>query len=182
MGLSYRYSPDLKTKGDISFKNKMIHDDTMVVPLPDIYQFSGFHQITPYVAFHYSTQYTQWSTFDTLSTAGHGKIKSYHWRDAFQYSVGLTVNISQDWTFRTGYMYDASAVDEEKSIAIPDSNRTWNSFGCSYRMNKNTQLDFGLTLIRGEMVRISENINNSIIEGSINSEATIYGLQYSYSY
>ena len=45
-GLSYRYSPSLKVKGDFVLQGQSFDDDTLTLPLPSMAEFSGFHQLT----------------------------------------------------------------------------------------------------------------------------------------
>ncbi|GAA4872492.1 TonB-dependent receptor [Ferrimonas pelagia] len=47
--------------------------EELEVPLPDVFQFAGFHQLTDRFALHYTAQWTQWSVFDQV-TARNGKI------------------------------------------------------------------------------------------------------------
>jgi len=86
-GLSYHYSPELKTKGDISYGGTVAEDDTLYMPLPDIAEFSGYHRITnSKFAVHYSIQWIGWSAFDTLDSKAFGTINEYHWKDAMHFS------------------------------------------------------------------------------------------------
>lgn len=189
-GLSYRYSPDIIAEGTISKLNSntgkvdTIDDDELTVPLPDMYEFSGFHQLTNQFAMHYSAQYIQWSEFDVLSSKNFGVLNEYNWRDTWHYSIGSTYNFNQQWTGRLGYMYDMGAADKVKSISIPDSDRRWFSAGVSYHINPRSSVDFGYTRLLGEKVTVSEGKKgtNSIIEGETYATAHMLGLQYNHKF
>jgi len=192
-GLSYRYSPTIKADGDFEYLGQSAADDTLHLPLPAMAEFSGFHQLTNQFAVHYSAQFIQWSAFDTLDTDAFGTIKEYNWRDTWHLSLGGTYDINDTWTMRAGYMYDMGAVDEIKSIAIPDSDRQWFSAGLSYNMSKHSVIDLGITYLMGEDVDVTETqflppLDGgqlpwvAQVNGTTRANAWLYGIQYSYKF
>ncbi|GAA4890181.1 OmpP1/FadL family transporter [Ferrimonas pelagia] len=44
--------------------------DELELPMPDVFQFAGFHQLTDRFAVHYTAQWTQWSAFDQVTARG----------------------------------------------------------------------------------------------------------------
>lgn len=184
-GLSYRYSPDIKASGDIVYLGKKIDSD-LVMKLPDIAEFSGFHQLNDTIAVHYSVQYIGWSNFDKLATENKTFSKDYNWKDGMHYSVGMTYMWSDKFTVRGGYMYDTSAQNTITSISVPDSNRQWLSGGFSYHYSENTTIDFGLTYLFGDNTSVDEQLSellpNPNIQAVTHANAFMYGLQYSYKF
>lgn len=180
-GLSYHYSPEITAK-DGSTEVKL--------PLPDMAEFSGYHRIdgTPF-AVHYSIQYIGWSKFDKIKLKNAGIIdeKSYEWKDGWHYAIGGTYYLNNDWTLRAGYMYDTSAQDEVTSISVPDSDRQWFSAGFTYRLDQQSDIDFGFTYLMGKDVDVKEsssygNTTLSSLEGTTRADAIMFGLQYSRSF
>ena len=48
------------------------------------------------------------------------------------------------WTLRGGVAYDQTPVpDFDRTVRIPDGNRTWLALGGQYRVSKATAIDFG---------------------------------------
>jgi len=185
-GLSYRYSPTLSFDGDFVFSGVTVNDDTLNIPLPSMFEFSGFHQVTKQTAIHYSAQFIQWSNFDVLSTDKVGVFKRYDWRDTWHISLGATHELNQQWTARIGYMYDMGAVDQRLSIAIPDSDRQWLSAGVSYQIDQDSSVDLGLTMLVGKDTLVTENqfqgeLNVAQIVGTTRANATLFGLSYNIS-
>ncbi len=183
-GLSYRYSPTINAKGDVIYKDNLHSDDTLHVALPDLVEFSGYHKLNNQFAAHYSLQWVGWSAFEEVSSDGHGSLKSYDWKDAGHVSVGGTYYMNDNWTLRAGYMYDISAVDEISSMSIPDSDRQWYSAGATFHLNSQSNIDFGVTMLRGK----NETVNEEAIEGmpglgvvtaTTRADAMMFGLQYS---
>ncbi|MDL2193971.1 OmpP1/FadL family transporter [Shewanella algae] len=207
-GLSYRYSPNVDVSGHIatltplpgqtnSFASTLF--DELEVPLADIFQLAGFHQLTENFAVHYTAQYTRWGNFDQItakdgvsSIYGAGTViannvnaplKQYQWKNSWLMSVGGTYDINEQFTVRAGYMFDNGVVDEISSISIPDSDRQWFTAGLSYHINQHQTIDFGMAFVKGEEVELVE---NSAVVGPVNaitkSEAMYYSVQYSYQF
>ena len=190
LGLSYRSSPTVDADGDNP-------TDKISLPLPDIAEFSGYHRLSEKFAAHYSLQWVQWSTFDTINIQTQDMLfglvpsqsidKQYQWKDAGHISVGGTYYLNKDWTLRAGYMYDIAATDELKSISIPDSDRQWLSAGFSYHLNPQETIDFGLTYLIGQDVTFDEKLDPNLDAPSITgattrADAVLFGLQYSRSF
>ncbi|MCD9468454.1 outer membrane protein transport protein [Photobacterium iliopiscarium] len=179
-GLSYRYSPTLKAEGDISYKGHNLNNEKLVLPLPDIAEFSGFNKLNDKFAVHYSIQWIRWSEFDKLETSGGTAINQYNWQDSWHYSIGGTYYLNNDWTLRAGYMHDTSAQGDITSISVPDSDRNWLSSGFSYHVDSKSTIDFGLTYLIGKDVDVKE--ASGLLKATTRANAWLYGLQYSRSF
>ncbi|MCL1077001.1 aromatic hydrocarbon degradation protein [Parashewanella spongiae] len=202
IGISYRESPDIKVKGVLNTltpnqeKTALLPvvSDELEVPLPDIWQIGGFHQLTDQFAIHYTAQYTSWGDFEKITLQGNkigttqvpdSALKVYKWEDSWLYSIGGTYSVNQDWTLRAGYLFDDGVVGELSSISIPDSDRDWYTAGIGFNLDKNSTIDFGLAYVKGENTEV---IENSAILGGVNiiahtnASATYYSVQYSYNF
>lgn len=188
LGMSYRFSPTFKADGNVEVggaKFEEIH-----IPLPDIFQIAGYHELSPSWAVHYTAQHTSWGNFDHITVTGNypdTTVKSYQWKNSWLFSVGGTYTINQNWTARAGYMHDKGVVDEISSLSIPDSDRNWYTAGASYHINKNSSIDFGLAFVRGKDVEVLEDsavlagasLPNTVV-GHTRSDAIYYSMQYSH--
>ncbi|WP_283392781.1 outer membrane protein transport protein [Photobacterium phosphoreum] len=186
-GLSYRYSPTIKAKGDIHYKGQNLSNEKLEIPLPSMVEFSGFNKLNDKFAVHYSVQWIEWSAFDQLSTTGGNFSKDYQWQNSWHYSVGGTYYLNNDWTLRAGYMHDTSAQGKLTSISVPDSDRNWLSGGFSYHIDSKSTIDFGLTYLIGADINVNEtqpllpNVSTSV-SATTRANAWLYGLQYSRSF
>ncbi|MGI2066096.1 OmpP1/FadL family transporter [Shewanella sp. MF08487] len=212
-GLSYRFSPTVNVEGDIdtiSTANLGLGGpttlatsfDSLDVPLADIFQVAGFHQLTSQFAVHYTAQFTKWGDFEQITAkdgvatilpgqagagttvkAGDIALKEYQWKDSWLFSLGGTYTINEQFTVRAGYMHDMGVVDDISSISIPDSDRNWFTAGMSYHVNPQNSIDLGIAYVKGEEVHL---IENSAIAGPVNaiteSSAMYYSVQYSYQF
>ena len=196
-GISYRFSPDFKAEGDINTLNSQLQAnvafDEIVIPLPDIFQVAGFHQLNDKFAIHYTAQLTTWGDFDRITledgsvggnvVAPEATLKSYQWKDSWLFSVGGTYTFNESVKARMGIMKDEAVAGPISSISIPDSNRTWYTAGFSYYLDTSTSLDFAVAVVRGEDTEV---IENSAIIGDISahtrSDAIYYSMQYNYQF
>ncbi|MGF1832830.1 outer membrane protein transport protein [Photobacterium sanguinicancri] len=195
-GLSYRFSPDLEAEGDISMGGNKV-DQKLIMPLPDMAEFSGFHKLNDQFAVHYSVQWIKWSEFDKLETDGGVHLNDYNWKDGWHYALGGTYYLNNDWELRAGYMYDTSAQDTTTSISVPDSDRQWLSAGFTYHIDNKSNIDFGLTYLMGKDINVTESTANpmhdpqipqtgpaniSSVKATTRADAWLYGVQYSRSF
>ncbi|TDR13427.1 outer membrane protein transport protein [Marinomonas communis] len=183
-GFDYHFSPDIEADGEVYRYGSTTakQSDTVIMPLPDIAEFSGYHRIAPEYAVHYSIQFIRWSEFKTLEAKNAGTINTYNWQDAMHYSIGGTYYMNDAWELRAGYMYDTSAQDQKRSISVPDSDRQWFSAGVTYKPDDVSSIDFGATYLLGEDVDVAENNALSSITGTTHANAILLGLQYSRSF
>ena len=196
LGISYRFSPKVAVSGDVDLLTPVggppaFTYDQLEVPLPDIFQFAGFHQLSDRWAFHYTAQWTGWGAFDGINgldgetagglPVGDRELKEYGWQDSWLYSIGGTYTINDTWTARAGYMRDGGVVDEIASLSIPDSDRNWYTLGLGYHFRSHSTLDFALAFIRGEEVDVSE-VGTGVesVSATTLSNGVYYSMQYSY--
>ncbi|MCL2915350.1 OmpP1/FadL family transporter [Shewanella corallii] len=186
-GLSYRFSPDMKVEGTLKKlanpTQPLADHEELTVPMADIAQFAGFHQLTEQFALSYTAQWTQWSNFDSVDLHGPDEpLKVYQWKDSWFFSVGGTYTLNDQWTLRAGYAYDQGVVDDIQSISIPDSDRQWVSVGATYHLTPKSSVDFGFAHVMGEETHLSEQSLFGQLNAVTNTGANYISLQYSYSF
>ncbi|HDY7501726.1 TPA: outer membrane protein transport protein [Vibrio vulnificus] len=187
-GLSYRHSPEIEAEGDVQYLTNSDSNGKLHMPLPDIAEFSGYHKIKDTkFAVHYSVQYIGWKAFDKLDATINGTkttLNEYNWQDGWHYSIGGTYFLNNEWTVRSGYMYDTSAQDKTTSVSVPDSDRQWFSAGATYHIDDKSNVDIGFTYLVGKDVQVNETtgagpIELSSISATTRANAILFGLQYS---
>ncbi|GGJ01232.1 aromatic hydrocarbon degradation protein [Shewanella hanedai] len=195
-GMSYRFSPEFTADGTVNFGGTDFEE--INIPLPDIFQVAGFHQLTEKFALHYTAQMTTWGDFHeiTVTDPVEAQLKKYAWDDSWLFSVGGTYTLNDSWTLRAGYMYDQGVVGEVSSISIPDSDRQWYTMGATYTLSKHTSLDFGIAFVRGEETHLTEQsavlgmvgqtpglgADLGTVHATTISNATYYSMQYNYKF
>ncbi|SIN77744.1 outer membrane protein transport protein [Salinivibrio sp. ES.052] len=195
LGVSYRSQSDITLEGDYEGistiavgKQGQSVSGELDLNLPEIIEFSGFHQLNQQIAVHYSAMHVGWDTFEELKatsaatncndgTAGQCLQKDENWDNSWRYALGATYTMDDHWAFRAGYAYDESPVDaEDRTLSIPDSDRHWWSLGTTYTANENLSVDAGFAYLDGDQVDGTEDG----FAFSAGGDAYIYGLQLNY--
>ena len=133
----------------------------MDLTLPATLELASFHQLNEELAVHFSLNWTNWSSFQQLyadlDTLDSQIVKVENWDDNYRLAAGATYSFNEKLTLRTGIAYDTSAVsDKNRTITIPETDRTWLSLGASYEFTKQFTLDGGLTYILAKDATITE--------------------------
>ncbi|HDM8177156.1 TPA: outer membrane protein transport protein [Vibrio harveyi] len=164
IGFTYKSEVDLKLEGyaeGLGFGLKSRDNGYMNLSLPATAELASFHQLTDQLALHASINWTDWSSFEKLEahmeTAGTQMVKVENWEDNFRFAVGATYQLQPKLALRTGIAYDTSAVsDKNRTITIPETDRTWLSIGVTYDWTKDFSLDAGFTYIIAKDAPITE--------------------------
>ena len=166
VGISYKSAVDLKLEGyatglGFGLANGARDDGHMDLSLPATAELASFHQLSEKLALHASFNWTDWSSFEKLEaeldTLGTQMVKVENWKDNYRFAVGATYQVDPKLTLRTGVAYDTSAVsDKNRTITIPETDRTWLSLGASYNFTKQFTLDGGFTYIIAKDAPITE--------------------------
>lgn len=98
--------------------------------------------------------WTDWSVVDVLQmknkdTGTNLNGLSYNFKDTWRIGVGANYQYNDAWKFRFGIAHDKTPVKhaEDRTMTLPDSDRTWLSFGVKYRISPQFSLDVGYTHI-----------------------------------
>ncbi|QKJ87995.1 Long-chain fatty acid outer membrane transporter [Paramixta manurensis] len=165
--------------------------------LPEMWEISGYHKVAPKWAIHYSMAYTSWSQFQQLKATGsNGQTLFYKdesYKDAYRIALGTSYFYDDNWTFRAGIAFDDSPVPaDQRSISIPDQDRTWISAGASYAFNEDASVDVGVSYMHGQKVTIREGTDPvaTARNGGVNTpytfdsegKAWLYGANFNYKF
>jgi long-chain fatty acid transport protein len=98
--------------------------------------------------------WTEWSVIQTLDlknkdTGADLHRLSYKFHDTWRVGVGANYQLNNDLKLRFGMAYDKSPVRDavDRTMTLPDSDRTWLSFGAKYNVSKTTSVDVGYSHI-----------------------------------
>ncbi|CAA0099084.1 47 kDa outer membrane protein [BD1-7 clade bacterium] len=196
-GLTYKSEVNLQFDGDfkdytgaITGTEGLKVDGRLDLLLPAIAEFAGYHDINESWSIQYSVNWTQWSRFKEIratnpicnaqGAAGVCFLKEENYKDSWQYSIGATTDVADEWKIRFGISYDERA--GQPTLSIPDANRYWLSFGSTWNFAEHQSIDAGYTFIFSE----SNTFNEEGLTGSGPYEATgnasLFALQYNYSF
>lgn len=161
-GLSYRNAVDLNFDGEFTsyFPTTTSTDAELGLVLPDIVEFSGFHQLNDQWAVHYSWMRSMWSKFTELKAtsnkcpAGTCFEKKEDYNDNDRFAVGTTYTLNSEWTLRAGMAFDEQA--GKATLSIPDTDRYWYSAGFTYQYSKQLSMDAGFAYLHSKTATFTE--------------------------
>ncbi|ENM5924447.1 outer membrane protein transport protein [Vibrio mimicus] len=166
IGFTYKSKVSLKLVGHAEgwgFNKTTGFYDTgsMALELPATAEIASFHQVSENFALHTSINWTEWSSFKelyaNLDNNDGSTVKVENWEDNFRFALGATYQIQPELVLRTGIAYDISAVnDKNRTITIPETDRTWLSLGATYDVSKQLSFDAGFTYIFAKNAPITE--------------------------
>lgn len=194
-GFNYRTETDITFDGDFSSAlptnfggtNGVKYPGAVDITLPAIAEFSGSHQLDDKLGLHYSVLWTGWSSFESLEAQvtaptgdkfiGFSKDESFS--DSMRYAIGSDYQYSENLLLRAGVAYDESPVSQDHlSISIPDTDRFWFSFGGNYTIDQSSNVDLGVSIIRGK----TQNFEEDGFEFESEGNAVLIGAQYNYKF
>jgi long-chain fatty acid transport protein len=168
-GLSYRSGTTLNFDGDFkgATSNFQQVPGSLDLELPALAEFSGYHQLAPNYAIHYSVQWTGWDVFKELKATGSGCTntpnsgvcfqKDQDFNDSWRYAIGASYFLDPQWTLRAGLALDKQAA--HNVISIPDTERMWYSLGLTYAPSTQWSMDLGVAYLDGKDVNINESLS-----------------------
>jgi len=199
-GFNYRSETDITFEGDFSNDLPVAAGGTggaqlpgsVELTLPAIAEFSGSHQLDEKLGVHYSVLWTGWSSFESLEaqvTAPTGDKfvafeKQEQFDDAFRYSIGADYQYNEDLLLRAGVAFDESPVSQTHlSISIPDTDRFWFSVGGNYAIDTQSNVDLGVSVVRGKTQNFTESDDSGSQWGfESKGHAVVIGAQYNYKF
>lgn len=202
IGLSYKSEVELSLSGTAKLfdKNSLsVLNDTgsMDLELPATAELASYHQLTEDLAVHFGVNWTDWSSFKELyadlNTLPSQTVKVENWEDNYRFAMGATYQVLPELAVRTGVAYDTSAVsDQNRTITIPETDRTWLSVGATYDFTAQFSLDAGFTYIFAKDADIkesrgypSDDIAQAIggqFTGTTSGNVWLIGLQANYTF
>lgn len=194
-GFNYRSETDITFEGDFSNQLPLERNGTagakypgtVDITLPAMAEFSGSHQLDQKLGLHYSVSWTGWSSFDSLEarvTAPTGtKFSAFNkdesFSDSYRFAVGSDYQYSENLLLRAGVAFDESPVPQDHlSISIPDTDRFWVSFGGNYTIDQHSNVDLGVSVLRGK----TQNFEEDGFEFESQGNAVLIGAQYNYKF
>lgn len=124
------------------------------VTTPESISANVFHQLNDKFALMGDVTWTRHSRLDKLDIKFDGTSSGdltiqQNWKDTYTVSLGGSYRYNDKWLWRAGLAYDPTPVpsDTYRHPALPDSDRTWLSFGAHYTITPKHSLDFAYSYV-----------------------------------
>ena len=133
--------------------------------------------------------WTGWSSVQTLAArnAAGTTVASlaFNFKDTMRVGLGANYRYSPEWKFRFGVAWDESPVraDADRTMTLPDSDRTWLSVGARYALSKDASIDVGYTHIFFDDAATARAVAPAgttlqTVRGTFDTSADLLSLQY----
>ncbi len=142
--------------------------------------------------------WTDWSVVKTLyvndaNTGAALQKLPYNFKDTWRVGLGANYQYNDAWKLRFGIAHDKAPVQHaaDRTMTLPDSDRTWLSFGAKYLLSKNSSLDFGYTHIFFDKTKTERAVTTGYpgaetlrqtIRGNFKTSVDILSLQYNHAF
>lgn len=156
------------------------------IKLPDTWILSAQHRLDERWELLGDISWTGWSKIQNLDFhyADDNSLLSgtpEHWKDTLRIALGANYQLDNQWKLRGGLAFDEAPVpDSTRTPRLPDSDRTWLSFGAQYRLNADSNLDIGYShlFVKKGGINASGPTSGALV-GEYKNSVDILGLQYS---
>lgn len=195
LALTYRSQIkfDLEGKYDVNTAVAPLlvdHDIEATLKTPDSASLALSQKLGDQVELLADITWTGWSVVDTIKVYDRNSRAnvtnlSYNFKDTWRYGIGLNYQLNDAWKLRTGVAYDQSPVksDADRTMTLPDSDRTWLSFGARYAFSKTSSVDIGYTHLFFKNASTARAVavgptTYQTIRGDFKTSADLFSLQY----
>lgn len=198
IGLSYRSKIKFNLDGDQQVGALGIDRDIKAeLETPDSFSLALSQKIGNKLELLADATWTGWSSVNALtpvlaSTGARATAPlRYNFKDVWRFGLGAKYQLNETLNLRAGVAYDQSPVpdDAHRTMTVPDSDRTWLSFGARWQMNKATSLDFGYAHIffkdsstSRAVTDTNETVVLQTVRGNFQTSVNLYSMQLNYNF
>lgn len=197
LGIAYRSALKFDLEGEQKYASpnaRLVNQDiTAVLKTPAVTSFALSHKATDRLELLTDVTWTQWSVINTidLKSAATGvdlNQLSYRFKDAWRFGLGANYQLTNDLKLRFGVAYDNTPVRSaaNRTMTLPDSDRTWLSIGAKYNMSKMLSIDVGYSHIFFDEAKTERAVTTGypgvqttrqVIRGEFKTSADIFSAQ-----
>lgn len=201
LGLTYRSTIKFELEGSYDVSTPVLaagfvdQDIKATLETPDSFSMAVSQKLNDRWEILGDITWTGWSSIDDLVvknkvTGATVTALSYNFKDTWRIGLGANYQYNNAWKFRFGIAYDKSPVksDADRTMTLPDSDRTWLSFGAKYTLSPASSLDFGYSHIFFKDASTARAVSSTTlgllqtIRGSWDNSADLLSLQYNHKF
>ncbi|WP_126445017.1 OmpP1/FadL family transporter [Sulfuricystis multivorans] len=164
---------------------------------PDSFSIAVSHQLNERTQLLADYTWTGWSSVKSLpvyhaSSGVQVNSLSYNFDDTYRVGFGVNYQWNDAWKLRFGIAYDKTPVqsDADRTMTLPDADRTWLSFGAKWKTSKQSSWDFGYTHIFFKDVSTTRQVTytgaqapfSHTVRGSFETTADLLSVQYNHGF
>lgn len=194
VGLTYRSTIDLDVNGKVE-AGPGSTPAKVSIELPDTASLAISHQATDKLQILADYTWTGWSSIPRLKvqhgTAGVTLTDEYlGFKDSYRVGLGMQYQYTDALRLRAGVAYDQSPVRNaaDRTVRLPDSDRTWLAVGFNYKLSKQTSVDAGYAHLFFDKEKIDRrtvlgtNQTAQFVRGSFDTSVNIFSAQLNHAF
>jgi long-chain fatty acid transport protein len=201
IGVAYRSELKFDLQGEQHFKypTLALRDQQVRVRLttPANLSLAASYKPTEKLELLADVTWTEWSVVNTLNLKNKDSSAllqqlPYNFDDSYRIGLGASYQYNEQVKTRFGIAYDQTPVQHkaDRTMTLPDSDRTWLSFGVKYSLSKISSLDVGYAHIFFANADTSRAVKFptfpagpvQTIRGSFDTSADYLSLQYNHTF
>lgn len=165
---------------------------------PENFSLAVSHKATEKLELLADATWTNWSVVNVLtvkskSTGAPLQELPYHFDDTYRIGLGASYQYNEQVKTRFGVAYDKTPVQHaaDRTMTLPDSDRTWLAFGVKYSLSKISSLDVGYAHIFFANANTARAVKTGFpgtqttrqtIIGDFDTTADILSIQYNHTF
>lgn len=193
LALTYRSEIRFRLDGELDSNLTPTVDNRVRARLttPAQASFAVAHQLNDRLEMLGDLTWTGWSSVNTLNVIDQGSgtllnSLSYRFRDTWRVGLGANYQLNDAWKLRFGAAWDQTPVRSaaDRTMTLPDSNRSWLAVGARYALDKQNSIDIGYAHVffadanTARAVTSSAGTTVQTVRGSFDARADLLSVQW----
>lgn len=192
--LTYRSRIDLDVEGNVE-AGPSATPAKVSIELPDTASLAIAHQATDRLQILADYTWTGWSSIPRLNvqhrTFGATLTdEQLGFEDSYRIGLGMQYQYTDALRLRAGLAYDQSPVHNaaDRTVRLPDADRTWLALGFNYKLNKQTSIDAGYAHLFFDKESIDRRTvlgttpTSQFVKGSFDTSVNILSVQLNHAF
>ena len=154
LGLAYRSQVKFHLEGKQDIQGVLNRNIRAELETPDNLSLALHQRLSDRWDMLADITWTYWSSIKTITatnatTSAPVAALNFNFRDTYRVGLGANCRLNDTWKLRIGTAYDKTPVPSaaDRTMTLPDADRTWLSVGARYALSPKSSLDMGYSHI-----------------------------------
>ncbi|THF60240.1 OmpP1/FadL family transporter [Pseudothauera rhizosphaerae] len=146
IGLTYRSKIKFDLEGKQTIPGVLNAKIEAELETPDTASLALHRQVNERWELLADLTWTGWSSIEEIRVeGGTAPVLDYNFKDTWRVGLGAGYRVNDKWKLRFGVAWDEAPVRSaaDRTMTLPDSDRTWLAVGARYTLNRNASVDLG---------------------------------------
>lgn len=192
LGLAYRSRIKFHLEGNQDIQGVLNRNIKAELETPDNLSLALHQRLSDRWDLLADVSWTYWNSIKTITATSAGApvaALSFNFRDTYRVGIGANYQLNDAWKLRFGTAYDKTPVPSatDRTMTLPDADRTWLSVGARYTLSPQSSLDMGYSHIFFKKVATERAVAlggpfTQTIRGNFDTSADLLSVQYNHNF